>query len=218
MQTLHDISVQRLGFRSAVLCTIFSLAYVLAQLAEWAGLLGSAGGPHSRSTSFGLILLLTPSLLLGVTFVVLMVSVHYYAARRPIGSGVISPWCLPPCTPPHQHRLLRATGVRDTAAGAGPYRRHRVADFRTVRFFFVCRRRVRLQPDESGDVVCRAGIQAAGHRALDPAGVDRQRLPDTVSSAADVQLAADLGRQPAGCYFFRLDLAVGNTFQAVANG
>lgn len=37
------------------------LAYVLAQLGEWAGLLGSAGGPHSRSTSLGLIVLCWPS-------------------------------------------------------------------------------------------------------------------------------------------------------------
>jgi hypothetical protein len=62
-----------------VLCTIFSLAYVAAQLGEWAGLFGSAGGPHSRSTSLGLIVLLTPSLLLGVSFVALTVSIHYYA-------------------------------------------------------------------------------------------------------------------------------------------
>ena len=72
-------SVRTLGFWSAALCTVFSLAYVVAQLAEWAGLLGSAGGPHSRSTPFGLAVLLTPSLLLGISFVVLMVSVHYVA-------------------------------------------------------------------------------------------------------------------------------------------
>jgi hypothetical protein len=79
MVKVRDKSVRRLGVWSAVLCTVFSLAYVLAQLGEWAGLLGSAGGPHSRSTSLGLIVLLTPSLLLGVSFVVLTVSIHYYA-------------------------------------------------------------------------------------------------------------------------------------------
>ena len=73
---------RRLGFWSAVLCTVFSLAYVLAQLAEWFGWLGSEGGPHSRSTTFGLAVLLTPSLLLGLAFVVLMVSVHH-AAEAP---------------------------------------------------------------------------------------------------------------------------------------
>lgn len=71
--------VRTLGFWSAALCVVLSLAYVLAQLAEWLGLLGSAGGPHSRSTTLGLAVLLTPSLLLGVAFVVLMVSVHHAA-------------------------------------------------------------------------------------------------------------------------------------------
>lgn len=79
MVTAIDSSVRRLGLWSAVLCTLFSLMYVVAQLGEWAGVLGSAGGPHSRSTSLGLIVLLTPSLLLGVSFVVLMVSIHYSA-------------------------------------------------------------------------------------------------------------------------------------------
>jgi hypothetical protein len=77
--TVPDQSVRTLGFWSALLCTVFSLAYVVAQLAEWAGLLGSAGGPHSRSTALGLMVLLTPSLLLAVVFVVLTVSIHYWA-------------------------------------------------------------------------------------------------------------------------------------------
>lgn len=75
---LHN-PVRTLGLWSAILCTVFSLAYIVAQLGEWAGLLGSAGGPHSRSTTLGLIVLLTPSLLLGVSFVVLTVSIHYRA-------------------------------------------------------------------------------------------------------------------------------------------
>jgi hypothetical protein len=79
MLTARDTSVRKLGLWSSVLCTIFSLTYVVAQLGEWAGLLGSAGGPHSRSTSLGLIVLLTPSLLLGVSFVALTVSIHYSA-------------------------------------------------------------------------------------------------------------------------------------------
>jgi len=73
-------SVRTLGFWSAVLCAVFSLVYVIAQLGEWAGLLGSAGGPHNKSTTVGLVVLLTPSLLLGISFVVLMVSIHYFAA------------------------------------------------------------------------------------------------------------------------------------------
>jgi hypothetical protein len=64
-----------------VLCTVFSLTYVIAQLGEWAGLFGSAGGPHAKSTTLGLAVLLTPSLLLGIAFVVLMVSIHYVAAE-----------------------------------------------------------------------------------------------------------------------------------------
>ncbi|HSG64116.1 MAG TPA: hypothetical protein VLD39_03915 [Gammaproteobacteria bacterium] len=72
-------AARKLGIVFAVLCTVFSLAYVLAQLAEWVGLLGSGGGPHSRSTPLGIAVLLTPSLLLGASFVGLMVSVHHYA-------------------------------------------------------------------------------------------------------------------------------------------
>jgi len=72
-------SVRRLGFWSAVLCSVFSLAYVVAQLLEWTGVLGSAGGPESASTPFGLAVLLTPSLLLGSAFLVLMVCVHRWA-------------------------------------------------------------------------------------------------------------------------------------------
>ena len=73
MATATEKSVRPLGFWSAVLCTVFSLAYVVAQLGEWAGVLGSAGGPHSRSTAFGLMVLLTPSLLLGISFAVLQI-------------------------------------------------------------------------------------------------------------------------------------------------
>ena len=74
-----DGSTRRLGLWAAVLCTVLSLAYVVAQLAEWAGMLGSSGGPHSRSTPAGLAILLTPSLLLGVSFVVLTVAIHHCA-------------------------------------------------------------------------------------------------------------------------------------------
>jgi hypothetical protein len=73
-------SVRTLGFWSAVFATLFSLVYVVAQLAEWAGLLGSAGGPESGSTVLGIIVLLTPSFLLGSSFLLLMVSVHQLAA------------------------------------------------------------------------------------------------------------------------------------------
>jgi hypothetical protein len=79
-----DQAAARMGFAAGVLATVFSLAYIVAQLAEWAGLLGSHGGPSSASTPFGLVLLLTPSLLLGPSFLALMVSVHHTTpfARR----------------------------------------------------------------------------------------------------------------------------------------
>ena len=80
-------STRAVGFWSAVLATVFSLAYVVAQLAEWAGMLGSQGGPESSSTPLGIVLLLTPSLFLGSSFLVLMVAVHRAApAERRIWS------------------------------------------------------------------------------------------------------------------------------------
>jgi hypothetical protein len=69
-------STQTVGFWSAALSALFSVAYVAAQLAEWLGMLGSKGGPESASTPLGLVLLLTPSLLLGSSFVVLVVCIH----------------------------------------------------------------------------------------------------------------------------------------------
>lgn len=69
-------STQKVGYISAVLSTAFSLIYIAGQLAEWLGLLGSAGGPESSSTPFGLFVLLTPSLFLGSSFLVLVVSTH----------------------------------------------------------------------------------------------------------------------------------------------
>jgi hypothetical protein len=73
-------STKRLGFWSAVLATVFSVTYVGGQLAEWSGLMGSGGGAENPSTPFGLVVLLTPSLFLGPSFLVLMVSIHELAA------------------------------------------------------------------------------------------------------------------------------------------
>jgi len=64
-----------------MLATVFSLMYVVAQLAEWLGWLGSEGGPESSSTLIGLVVLLTPSLFLGSAFLVLVVSIHQLADR-----------------------------------------------------------------------------------------------------------------------------------------
>jgi len=66
----------RVGFWSAVLATFFSLFYVVAQIAEWLGWLGSRGGPESSSTALGLYVLLTPSLFLGSAFLLLLVAMH----------------------------------------------------------------------------------------------------------------------------------------------
>lgn len=67
---------KRLGYWAAICAAVFSLTYIGGQVLEWLGLLGSAGGPQSSSTPIGLVLLLTPSLLLGSSFLVLMSAVH----------------------------------------------------------------------------------------------------------------------------------------------
>jgi hypothetical protein len=80
MDTSLPSSTRMTGYWSAILAAGFSIAYVVAQLAEWLGLLGSHGGPENPSTPFGFIVLLTPSLLLGSAFLVLIVSVHAAAS------------------------------------------------------------------------------------------------------------------------------------------
>jgi hypothetical protein len=72
-------STAAVGFWSAVLATAFSLTYVVGQLAEWAGWLGSQGGPESASTPLGIVVLLTPSLFLGSSFLVLTICIHQLA-------------------------------------------------------------------------------------------------------------------------------------------
>jgi hypothetical protein len=73
-------STRALGFWAAVLATVFSLTYVVGQLAEWIGWLGSAGGPESSSTPLGIVVLLTPSLFLGTAFLVLLACLHQVAS------------------------------------------------------------------------------------------------------------------------------------------
>lgn len=80
MTTPISPSTKSIGFWSALLATLFSIAYIVAQFAEWFGWLGSQGGPESSSTPLGIVLLLTPSLLLGSAFLVLVVSIHQLAA------------------------------------------------------------------------------------------------------------------------------------------
>lgn len=81
MENKLSTSVRKLGYWSGILTTLFSLLYIIGQLAEWFGWLGSAGGPESSSTSLGIIVLLIPSLLLAPSFALLMLSVHYYAPQ-----------------------------------------------------------------------------------------------------------------------------------------
>jgi hypothetical protein len=75
-------ATRSLGFWSAVFATLFSLAYVVGQLAEWLGWLGSAGGPESASTPLGLVVLLTPSLFLGPSFLLLILCVRELASEE----------------------------------------------------------------------------------------------------------------------------------------
>lgn len=63
-------SAKSLGVWSAALALVFSVTYDIGQIAEWLGWLGSKGGPESMSTPLGIAVLLTPSLLLGPSFLV----------------------------------------------------------------------------------------------------------------------------------------------------
>jgi hypothetical protein len=76
MLTSISPSTKAIGFWSAVLATVLSITYVIGQLAEWMGFMGSGGGAENASTPFGLVVLLTPSLFLGSAFLVLVVSIH----------------------------------------------------------------------------------------------------------------------------------------------
>lgn len=66
----------RVGAWASAAAFVFSFGYVLAQLGEWMGWLGSAGGPNSSSTAFGIVVLLVPSLLLGPSWVVTLAALH----------------------------------------------------------------------------------------------------------------------------------------------
>ncbi len=76
-QTPHI--VYKIGFWSALLASVFSIAFDIGQIVEWLGLMGSGGGPEHDSTWYGLIVLLVPSLFLRISFVVLMGAVHRQA-------------------------------------------------------------------------------------------------------------------------------------------
>ncbi len=79
MESKLSPTVSKLGYWSAFLASFFSIIYIVGQLAEWLGLLGSGGGPENPSTALGIIVLLIPSLFLAPSFALLMLCVHYYA-------------------------------------------------------------------------------------------------------------------------------------------
>ena len=68
-------AVRTVGFWSAVSATACAIIYDAGQIAEWLGWLGSRGGPESSSTPLGIVVLLTPSLVLGSSFLVLCVAI-----------------------------------------------------------------------------------------------------------------------------------------------
>jgi hypothetical protein len=81
VERITSPAVDRLGYWAALLAGVFSLAYVVGQIAEWLGLMGSGGGSENNSTWYGLVVLLVPSLFLGLSFVLMMLSVHHRAPQ-----------------------------------------------------------------------------------------------------------------------------------------
>jgi hypothetical protein len=79
MENKMSPTVSKLGYWSAFLASLFSIIYIIGQLAEWLNLLGSGGGSENPSTALGLIVLLTPSLFLAPSFALMILCVHYYA-------------------------------------------------------------------------------------------------------------------------------------------
>lgn len=84
---LHHSENSRIAVWSAIASALLALTYVIAQLLEWRGLLGSAGGPEGVSTPTGIVILLLPSLLLASAFVVMMSAIHRLA---PPAKGALS--------------------------------------------------------------------------------------------------------------------------------
>lgn len=62
---------------ASLAAALLSGLYSIAQLAEWQGWLGSAGGPASASRSLGLVVLLLPSLMLGPAFVAMIAALAF---------------------------------------------------------------------------------------------------------------------------------------------
>jgi len=71
-----DRTAARLGFWSAFFSAIFAIMYIVAELAHLLGLLGQHDSPES------LVVRMTPSLLLPIAFVILMVAIHACASEQ----------------------------------------------------------------------------------------------------------------------------------------
>ena len=82
MKSNLSSSVRKLGYWSSFLASLFSIIYIVGQVAEWLNFFGSGGGPENSSTPLGLIILLTPSLLLAPSFVLMMICIHFYAPQE----------------------------------------------------------------------------------------------------------------------------------------
>ena len=81
MENKISPTVCKLGYWSAFLASLFSIIYIIGQLAEWFNLMGSGGGPENASTALGIVVLLIPSLLLAPSFALTILGVHYYASE-----------------------------------------------------------------------------------------------------------------------------------------
>ena len=73
---LTNPTISRIGFWSALLSAIFALLYMIGEMFNLMGWLGTL----DSTASF--IYRMTPSLFLAIVFIILMVSIHYYASNE----------------------------------------------------------------------------------------------------------------------------------------
>ncbi len=83
-------STRRVGIVAALAAAACSIAYDVAQIFEWLGMLGSAGGPRNTSTPFGITVLLVPSLLLGPAHMAMIAALHRIVADSHKVYGLIA--------------------------------------------------------------------------------------------------------------------------------
>jgi hypothetical protein len=204
-------STRAVGFWSAVLATAFSLTYVVGQIAEWLGWLGSAGGPESSSTPLGIVVLLTPSLFLGSAFLVLLVSVHQIASsERRVWSLAALAFGIAYAVLISMNYFVQLTLVAPRL-GARRHEGDRGVPLRAVRLIPVRGRHPRLQLHERRDAVRGAGIhgrRAPSDRAVVP---DGERAAAPVPRVPDVLPPADLARCAVGGDVPGVDVGAGRS-------